>query len=41
MYQPLVECVPNFSEARRPDVIDAIIQAIKAVPGVHVLDHHS
>jgi len=41
MYQPLVECVPNFSEARRPDVVDAIIQAIKAVPGVHVLDHHS
>ena len=35
---PLIECVPNFSEGRRPDVIDAIRAAISAVPGVTVLD---
>ena len=34
----LVECVPNFSEGRRPEVIGAIRDAIAAVPGVSVLD---
>src|SRR5882672_5950303 len=34
----LVECVPNFSEGRRPEVIDAIRDAIAAVEGVSVLD---
>ena len=34
----LVECVPNFSEGRRPEVIDAIRSAIAAVDGVAVLD---
>lgn len=38
---PLVECIPNFSEARRPEVIAAIREVISAVPGVHVLDQHS
>lgn len=41
MAQPLVECIPNFSEGRRPDVIEAIASAIASVPGVHVLDRHS
>ena len=27
----LVECVPNFSEGRRPEVVDAIRDAIAAV----------
>jgi hypothetical protein len=36
MPSPLVECIPNFSEARRPEVVEAILQAISAVPGVHV-----
>ncbi len=35
---PLVECVPNFSEGRRPDVVAAIRDAIAATPGTHVLD---
>jgi glutamate formiminotransferase len=35
----LVECVPNFSEGRRAEVIDAIVGAARAVPGVQVLDH--
>lgn len=41
MPQPIVECIPNFSEARRPEVIAEIIQAISAVTGVRVLDQHS
>lgn len=41
MTQPLIECIPNFSEARRPEVVEAIIAAILAVPGVSVLDRHS
>jgi len=34
----LVECVPNFSEGRRPEVVAAIRDAIAAVEGVSVLD---
>ncbi len=34
----LVECVPNFSEGRRPEVIEAILAEIKSVPGVLLLD---
>lgn len=34
----LVECVPNFSEGRRPEVIAAIRDAIASVEGVSVLD---
>lgn len=34
----LVECVPNFSEGRRPEVINAIRDAIAAVDGVSMLD---
>ena len=37
----IVECIPNFSEARRPEVVAEIIGAVAAVPGVTVLDHHS
>jgi glutamate formiminotransferase/formiminotetrahydrofolate cyclodeaminase len=34
----LVECVPNFSEGRRPEVVAQIRDAIAAVEGVTVLD---
>ncbi len=34
----LVECVPNFSEGRRPEVVKRIRDAIAAVDGVHLLD---
>jgi glutamate formiminotransferase len=37
----LVECVPNFSEGRRPEVLEAIASAIRAVPGVKLLDMES
>jgi glutamate formiminotransferase/formiminotetrahydrofolate cyclodeaminase len=35
----LVECVPNFSEGRRPEVVDAIVHAITSVSGVYLLAH--
>ncbi|MEW6650109.1 MAG: glutamate formimidoyltransferase [Chloroflexota bacterium] len=41
MPTPLVECIPNFSEARRPEIIEELIQLIKNVSGIHVLDRHS
>lgn len=34
----LVECVPNFSEGRRPEVVQSIRDAIAAVEGVTILD---
>jgi len=34
----LVECVPNFSEGRRPEVVSAIRDAIASTEGVNVLD---
>ncbi len=34
----LVECVPNFSEGRRPEVVAAIRDAIAQVEGVSILD---
>lgn len=36
--QQIVECVPNFSEGRRQEIIDAIVAAIAAAPGAQVLD---
>lgn len=37
----LIECIPNFSEGRRPQVIDEIGAAIASVEGVHLLDVQS
>lgn len=37
----LIECVPNFSEGRRPEVVAAIRDAIAAVEGVTILDASS
>ncbi len=37
----LVECVPNFSEGRRQEVIDQIVQEIASVPQVWILDVES
>ncbi len=34
----LIECVPNFSEGRNPDVIHAITAEIEAVTGIRLLD---
>src|SRR5512135_2771960 len=41
MPTPLIECIPNFSEARRPEVMDQIIDAIKSVDTISLLDRSS
>src|SRR5688572_23247838 len=38
MPAPLVACVPNFSEGRNRETLDALRAAITNVPGTHVLD---
>ncbi|MCD6523174.1 MAG: glutamate formimidoyltransferase [Candidatus Diapherotrites archaeon] len=35
----LVECVPNFSEGRRKEVVEAIVDEIRSVEGVKLLDY--
>jgi glutamate formiminotransferase len=37
----LVECVPNFSEGTRQDVMDAITSAAESVRGAWLLDRHA
>jgi glutamate formiminotransferase len=34
----LVECVPNFSEGRRPAIVEDILSAIRSVAGVKLID---
>src|SRR4030065_553209 len=41
MTKPILECIPNYSEARRPDVVEAIMNSITSVEGVTLLDRHS
>ena len=38
MSRALVECVPNYSEGRRQDVIDSIMAPFQGARGVHLLD---
>jgi glutamate formiminotransferase len=35
----LIECVPNFSEGRRAEVVDEIVRAVGQIDGVTLLDH--
>ncbi|HHY32881.1 MAG TPA: glutamate formimidoyltransferase [Firmicutes bacterium] len=41
MSRKIVECVPNFSEGRRPEVVREIVAAVESVPGVQLLDYSS
>lgn len=34
----LIECVPNFSEGRRPEVVDEIVRTVRQIDGVTLLD---
>ncbi|HXB07067.1 MAG TPA: glutamate formimidoyltransferase, partial [Puia sp.] len=36
--EPIIECVPNFSEGRNPEAIRLITSEIEAVPGVRLLN---
>jgi len=37
----LIECVPNFSEGRRQEVINSVAETIRSTPGVTLLDVES
>src|SRR6266851_8366938 len=37
---PLVECVPNFSEGRKPETVREIARAIESVKGASALGRH-
>lgn len=37
----LVECVPNISEGRRPEIIEAVVDEVRRTPGVTLLDYSS
>lgn len=37
----IVECIPNFSEARRPEVVQAIVESITSVPEIILLNYSS
>ena len=37
----LIECIPNVSEGRRPAIVAAMADAIRAIPRVRLLDHSS
>lgn len=37
----LIECIPNVSEGRRPEVVDRIVAAVRNTAGVRLLDFSS
>ena len=37
----IIECVPNVSEGRRPEVVEALLQSVRSIAGVRVLDASS
>ncbi|MGY4706694.1 glutamate formimidoyltransferase [Candidatus Bipolaricaulota sp. J31] len=41
MWDKIVECVPNISEGRNRETIEAVVRAVKAIPEVRVLDVES
>jgi Glutamate formiminotransferase len=41
MGKSLLECVPNFSEGRRPEVIEAIVEAFRNRPGCTLFDYRA
>jgi glutamate formiminotransferase/formiminotetrahydrofolate cyclodeaminase len=41
MPEQMIECIPNFSEARKPEVVKAILDSIQAVSKITILDVHS
>ena len=37
----VIECVPNVSEGRRPEVVERLVTAVRAVDGARLLDYSS
>ena len=38
---PIIETIPNISEGRRPEVVEQLVAAVRATPGVRLLDYSS
>jgi glutamate formiminotransferase len=38
---PVIECIPNVSEGRRPEVVERLVDVVRRAPGVRVLDWSS
>ena len=38
---PIIECIPNVSEGRRPEVVEQLVGAIRSSPDVRLLDYSS
>ena len=36
---PIIESIPNVSEGRRPEVVERLAAAVRAVPGIRLLDY--
>ncbi|MGI5842740.1 MAG: glutamate formimidoyltransferase [Candidatus Xenobium sp.] len=41
MDESFFQCIPNVSEGRRTEVVAAFVEAIRDVPGAHLLDYSS
>ena len=41
MKGPLIECIPNFSEGRRTEVIEEILDTLRGKEGIRLLDYSS
>ena len=39
--EKIVQCIPNFSEGRRTDVLEALAETARSVPGAMLLDYSS
>ncbi len=37
----IIECIPNVSEGRRPEVVEQLVAAVRNTPGVRLLDYSS
>ncbi len=38
---PIIECIPNISEGRRPEVVERMADSLRGTPGVRLLDYSS
>jgi glutamate formiminotransferase len=37
----IIECIPNVSEGRRPEIVERFAEALRSAPGVRLLDYSS
>lgn len=37
----LIECIPNVSEGRRPEVVENLVAVVRGIPNVTLLDYSS